>query len=220
MRVICDAIAPVPVGGWAVLRVTSINDEDTQTAWPTRLHPDESTVSFVINGVRHRGVEQVDSVVETAALQPGQALSTGVLLGVSDRGEILPEPGDFELQVAISRPGTSHEVLSNMVVVSVTDLADTPDDGQRALLSELDAQAVALRDGETTVTTAMDSLFGAMSDDDRAWVATALLPPAPAISDPLLLAAHRMPGAGDESVTGLATCILEGTPYSYIGAAE
>jgi hypothetical protein len=211
MQVLCSSSGPVSPEGWAVLRVTSINDGTRPVAWPIRLHPSEATVSFIVDGVRHRGAEQVDSIVETVSLDPGQAVSTGVLVSVSDRGVMLPDVGEIEIQLAITPPGTTDEVLSNTVIVEVVDDEATHRGGRT--LAELDAAAVALRDGESSDSDEVLTYLTDVDPADRAWTATALLPAAPLPEDGLLEAARQSVGDDLDDNTGMTRAVLDGVPY-------
>lgn len=220
MRIECRPAGPVPVGGWVVLHVTSINDGAAPVAWPVRLHPAEATVSFVVDGVRHRGAEQVDSIVETTVLEPGWAISTGVLVSVGDRGVILDQIGEVEIRVAVQPPGAVDEVLSEPVPVEVVGAGDAADEAfaiERSVVA-VDAAARAVREGEVDDGGELDALLAELPPDDRAWVATALLPAAPWPDDPVLEAARRIVDDGrrehgDGAGADRERAILDGRPH-------
>ena len=208
VRVVCRVDGPVSAGGRAVLRVTSINDGPEAVEWPVRLHPAEATVSFLVDGVRHRGAQQVDSTVETTVLEPAMAVSTGVLLPV---GAVDPLPGGaVEIRVAVQPPGAVDEVISDPVVVEVGD--GTGDRGIGRSLDDLDAAARSVRAGEPPGGADLAAMLSELGSHDRAWVATALLPPAPWPDDVLLEAARGLVEQGADDAD-LDRAVLDGVPH-------
>lgn len=211
MRVHCESSGPTPPLGWTVIKVTSINDGADPTTWPVRLHPAEATISFIVDGVRHRGVEQVDSVVETVTLDPGQAISTGVLMSVGDRGPVLPDAGGIDLQVAVRPPGPAEETVSNHIEIRVVE--DEAAAGRSRALRALDSAATAVRDGAESDTADVVAALRALPDAHRAWAATALLPAAPLPDDPLLEAARRV-RLSAATPDPIAEFVVAGVPHA------
>jgi hypothetical protein len=166
-------------------------------------------VSFLVDGVRHRGAEQVDSIVETVDLGPGQAISTGVLVSASDRGLVLPDAGPVGVRVAIRPPGPSDEVLSDAVVVDVVDDEEAAARGRA--LTRLDAAARALRDSGSSDVGEVIACLRDIEPENRVWAATALLPAAPLPDDGLLRAARRVIAEGGDD--GVARAVLDGEPH-------
>lgn len=216
MQVRCEPIGPVVPGDPAIVRVTSVNDGDRSVEWPIRLHPSESTVSFVIDGERHRSAEQIDSIVETVTLEPGAAVSTGVAvpLGADVRA------GEIELQLAVQPPGAGDEVLSDPCRVVVEGTASD----EAAPVGALDELAWSVRNGDAADDAGVASALESFAEPDRPWIATALLPAAPRRDDVLLeaalgLLADRADGADDteESETPswveIADAVLEGRSH-------
>lgn len=220
MRVECEAVTPLEAG-LAVLRVTAINDGDTTVEWPVRLHPSESTVAFVIDGTTVRGVEQIDSIVATVPVPPGQAVSTGVALRLD---EITPAPalpdadrgGTIDVRVVVSPPGAHGEVRSSRCAVEVAEARDAAD---RGALERLDAAARAARNADPDTAGSSDDrdpaiaeTLGSLDPAQRAWVATALLPAAPLADDVLLAVARRL-GELEDRDDAVASMVLAGVPH-------
>lgn len=223
MRIECEPVTSLNAG-IAVLRVTSVNDGDETVSWPVRLHPSESTIAFMIDGTRCVGVEQIDSIVSTVQVPPGQALSTGVALRVD---EITPGPdslldagsgGTIDVQVVVSPPGAYGEVASNHCELRAAEQSADGDAGETgAGLGGLDAAAWAAREGaeatDDDATDAFEQALGEIDPGDRAWIATALLPAAPFADDVLLVAARRLEESQDDT-DAVAVAVLEGVPHA------
>lgn len=214
MRVVCEPIGPVAVGDPAIVRVTSVNDGERAVDWPIRLHPSESTISFVVDGEPRQGVEQIDSIVETVTLEPGDAVSTGVAVPLDDGA------GEFELRLAVRPPGAGDEVLSNLCRI-VVQPSGTAVDEAAAPLTTLDQLAWSVRNGEGTDHEAVSTALESFAEQKRPWIATALLPAAPSSDDVLLVAAtsllaDRRAGADESSAPAwarIADAVLAGRPH-------
>lgn len=222
MRVVIAPVAStVQDAGGPVLRVTSINDTAAPVDWPVRLHPSESTVAFVVDGERVQGTEQIDSIVDTVTLAPGQAVSTGVRLAVDGSGVVAADAATTEVQIAVSPPGAYGEVLSNVVALVADPQGQEPADADTDAVATLDRLAWEHRDGETDGPTAVQDALARFGPDDRPWIATALLPAAPMADDVLLAAARRLsagaeadPGADQGAAGAAAAAIVNGEPYT------